>query len=304
MPNLPDPSPKVFGYADSLPSNLNIEKIYDNSQEELRPLFVKQGEWFGDFTNNHKIGFEIVTSSDRISIDLAYLKKEKHQIDATDLDGLELRAKKEEILSFIDPAAFFGLHFDYGIYISSYLNGQKTTEKKKQNDLFNLLIDKFNTKNRVYLDIRSDFGYSYNFYQNYNDGTGKDIKIGNSATTPIAEIYGILGNGWPIVAIDNPMNTSNNFNDIIFNLRIDDNTKPLLFIEYTELLTGGSRTRFVDDTKLLDGTSTNWSKEVKLKFPNQGSGTSKNNIAYYMRLYYYRQETSSSSPNTVISKGN
>lgn len=171
LPNLPDPSPKVFGYADSLPSNLNIEKIYDNSQEELRPLFVKQGEWFGDFTNNHKIGFEIVTSSDRISIDLAYLKKEKHQIDATDLDGLELRAKKEEILSFIDPAAFFGLHYNIGVHISTFSGVQKTTDNIKKQELFDLLLKKFATKHRVYLDIRSELGYSYNFYQNYKEPT-------------------------------------------------------------------------------------------------------------------------------------
>ncbi|MFN5443116.1 MAG: hypothetical protein ACK48V_02695 [Crocinitomicaceae bacterium] len=169
LPKLPDPSPKVFGYTDSLANNLNIEKIYDNSQEEVRPLFVKQGEWFGDFTTTHKIGFEIVTSIERINIDLAYLKKEYHQIDATDLVGLELRAKKEEILSFIDPAAFFGLHYDVGVNISTNSGVQKTTITRKKKELFDLLIEKFATKNRVYLDIRSEFGYSYNFYQNYKD---------------------------------------------------------------------------------------------------------------------------------------
>ncbi len=171
LPNLPDPSPKVFGYTDSLPNNLNIEKIYDNSQEEIRPLFVKQGEWFGDFTINDKIGFEVVTSIERINIDLAYLKKEYHQIDATDLVGLELRAKKEEILSFIDPAAFFGLHYNYGVHISTNSGVQKITVTKKKKELFDLLIAKFATKNRVYLDVRSELGYSYNFYQNYKEPT-------------------------------------------------------------------------------------------------------------------------------------
>ena len=304
LPDLPDPTPKVFGYDNSLSTNLNIEKIYDNSQEDTQALLVKQGEWFGEFATTHKIGLEIITSNERINIDLAYLKKEKHQIDVTGLTGLELKVKREEILSFIDPSAFWGLHFEYGINISTYPSGEKTTKRKKLDELFNLLIDKFHTKNRVYLDIRSEFGYSYNFYQNYNDGTGKNIKIGNSSTASIAENYGMLGFGWPVIAIDNPMDTSNNFNDVFFQLRIDDNTNPILFIEYTELLTNGLRTRFLDDTKLLDGTSTDWSKEIKLKFPNSGNGTSKNNVAYYIRLYYHRQETSSSSPNTVISKEN
>ena len=303
LPALPDPTPKVFGYDNSLAVNLNIERIYDNSQADTQALLVKQGEWFGDFATTHKIGFEIITSNERIIVDLAYLKEEKRQIDITGLTGLELKAKREEILSFIDPSAFWGLHYDYGVKVSTYSSGQKTTEKKKHDELFNLLIDKFHTKNRVYLDIRSEFGYSYNFYGNYDDGTDKNIKIGNSATTPITKSYAISDSGWPIFTIDIPMDTANNFNDVVLQIRIDDNTKPILFIEYTELLTGRARTRFIDDTKLLDGTSTDWSKEIKLKFPNKGNGTSKDNVAYYMRLYYHRQETSSSS-NTVISKEN
>jgi hypothetical protein len=305
LPNLTNPTPKVFGYDNSLSVSLNIEKIYGNSQEDTQSLLVKQGEWFGDFATTHKIGIEIFTSNERTTIDLTYLRKEKHQIDTTGLTNLELRAKKEEILSFIDPASFWGLHYDYGVKVSTFSGGQKTTEKKKQDDLFNLLIDNFYTKSRVYLDVRSEFGYSYNFYQNYNDDTSKNIKVGNSTITPIAENYGMLGFGWPIIAIDNPINTSNNFNDVIFQLRIDDNIKPILFIEYTELLTDGSRTRFIDETKLLVGASTDWSKEIKLKFPNTGSGAIKNNVAYYIRVYYHKQEMSStSSPNTVISKAN
>lgn len=300
QPSLPNPTPKVFGYNNSLPTNLNIEKIYDNSQDEAQAMFVKQGEWFGEFATTHKIGFEIVTSNERINIDLAYLKKEKHQIDATELTGLELKAKREEILLFIDPCAFWGLHYDYGVNISTYSGGQKTTEKKNQDELFSLLIDNFHTKNRVYLDVRSEFGYSYNFYQNYDDGTGKNIKIGNSATIPIAENYGMLGYGWPIISLDNPINTNNNFNDIIFQLRIDDNTKPILFIEFPEFLADDSLTRFIDDTKLLDGVSTDWSKEIRLKFPNIGSDASQNNVAYYIRLRYFRQEYNSISPNSIL----
>jgi pyrrolidone-carboxylate peptidase/ribosomal protein L31 len=304
LPNLPDPNPKIIGYDNAISAITSIEKVFDNSQAETRALFIKQGEWFGDFTNTHKVGFEIITSDEKASVNLGYLRKEKHLINVTGLTGLNLRVKREEILSFIDPSAFWGLHYDFGVNISTYANSQKTTVKKKQVDLFNLLVSKFQTKNRVYLDIRSEYGYSYNFYQNYHDGTGKNIKVGNSILTPVAQSYNILGHEWPIVAIDNPLNTTNDFNDIIFQLRIDDNTKPILFIEYPDLLNSTSRSRFIDDTKLLDGTSTEWSKEVKLKVPNQGSGTSKNNVAYYMRLYYHRQETNSFSLNTVITKTN
>lgn len=287
LPDLPDPTPKVFGYNNSLASNLRIEKIYDYSQEDTQAIFIKQGEWFGDYATTNKIGLEIVTSSERITIDLAYLKKGKHHIDVAELTGLELRAKKEEILSFIDPAAFWGLHYDYGIKISSYSGGQKITEKKKQDELFNLMIEKFHTKNKVYLDIRSEFGYSYNFYQNYGDDLGENIKIGNIHYPPVSRVYG--NNEWPIIIIETPINTVFDISNVIINLRIDDNSKPLLFIENKDLLDPANNSCFVDEHKLLNGTATDWSKEISLRFPNTGLGVEKDNVAYYIKLSYFRQ---------------
>lgn len=302
LPDLEDPTPKVFGYDNSLSANLNVEKIYDNSQEDTQALLVKQGEWFGGFATTHKIGFEIITSNERITIDLAYLRKEKHQIDTTGLTRLELRTKREEILSFIDPSAFWGLHFDYGVKVSTYSGGQKITEKKKKDDLFNLLINKFHTKNRVYLDIRSEFWYSYNFYQNYGDSNGNILKqyrqLGN---TPVVEF--ISNYNWPLLWFQPFLGstTNPNFYKIDIQLRIDDNIKPLLYIEYYENIWNILRSRFIDEDKLLDGSSTDWSKSVSLKTPKNSSG---NYVANYIRLHYFRKVTSSTSPNTVIKQAN
>lgn len=35
-------------------------------------------------------------------------------------------------------------------------------------------------------------------------------------------------------------------------------------------------------------------------FPNTGNGASKNNVSYYLKLYYFRQEYNATSPNTVL----
>lgn len=169
QPTMTDPTPESFGYDDSLTGTLKIENIYDNSQTDVRALFVKEGEYIGDFGNIGKVGFEIITAYDNLSLDLNFLRAEAFQIDVTGLTGLELQAKREQILSFIDPAAFFGLHYDIGVNITLYSGDNKLVQKKKQDDLYTLLLNKFATKNRVYLDIRSEHGYSYNFYQNYKD---------------------------------------------------------------------------------------------------------------------------------------
>lgn len=299
QPNLTDPTPQSFGYDTSLAGSLDIENIYDNSQTDVRAILVQEGEWIGDFGSSFKIGFEIITEDDNISLDLDFLRAEKHQIDVTSLTGLALRAEREKILSFIDPAAFFGLHYETGVSISTYSGNNKTTVKKKQNDIYAFLLDnKFATRNTVYLDIRSEKGFSYNFYQNYDDGSGNNIKIGNSTTTPTAQNYS--ANDWPIVFVDTPITTTANNNDIKINLRIDDNIKPILFFENTDILGTNNRSRFLRENEILNGTATDWSKDLTFKFPNTGTGSTKDNFAYYIKLNYFRQEFNPASPNTVL----
>jgi pyrrolidone-carboxylate peptidase len=302
QPTLTDPTPQSFGYDTSLSGSLDVEKIYDNSQTDVRALLVKEGEWFGDFGSSFKIGFEIITEADSLTLDLDFLRTEKFQIDVTGLSGLALRAEREKILSFIDPAAFFGLHYDAGVNITIYgSGGNKVVQKKKQNDLYTTLLDnKFGTRNTVYLDIRSEKGFSYNFYQNYDNGSGSNIKIGNSATTPAEQVYEY--SGWPIVVVNSPLATTAAKNDIKINLRVDDNTKPILFFENTNLLNGNNRSPFIDETKILNGAG--WSKDLSFVFPNTGTGSSKDNVAYYINLNYFRQEFNSSSPGTVLKNEN
>jgi hypothetical protein len=299
QPNLTDPTPQSFGHDISLAGSLEIENIYDNSQTDVRAILVQEGEWIGDFGSAFKIGFEIITEADNITLDLDFLRAEKNQIDVTGLSGLALRAEREKILSFIDPAAFFGLHYETGVSISTYSGTNKTTEKKKQNDIYTFLLDnKFATRNTVYLDIRSERGLSYNFYQNYDDGSGNNIKIGNSTTTPTEQSYSM--NEWPIIFINTPLTTADENNDIKINLRIDDNTKPILFFQNTNFLGNNNQSRFLRENDVLNGSAVDWSKDLTFKFPNTGAGSSKENVAYYINLYYFRQEHNLSSPSTVL----
>jgi hypothetical protein len=297
------PTPKSLGYDNSLLGTLDVKKIYDNSQTDTRAIFVKEGEWIGDFAfqdsygNPAKMGFEVILETDSFTLDLNYLQAGNYQIDVAGLSGLELRAKREQVLLYIDPAAFFGLHYDAGVNISVFNGNTKTIEKKKQNELYTILLDKFATKNRVYLDIRSEKGFSYNFYQNYNDGSGSNIKIGNTTVVPVMQEYST--NDWPLIFIDTPIATAATNNNIKINLRIDDNTKPILFFENTALLGSNNRSRFIRENEILNGTATDWSKDLSFKFPNTGTASAKDNVAYYININYFRQEFNPTSPNTI-----
>ncbi|MDN3606399.1 hypothetical protein [Kaistella yonginensis] len=291
LPNYPDPVPKDFGYDETLSNTIEIEKLFDNSQSVTFPIYVKEGEWIGNFGNSKKIGFEIILESDNLEnpsfdnqINLEYLRKQNHTIDVSNLSGFEKRAKQELILSYLDPCAFFGSHYDVGVNISVFSGDTKTIQNKKQEELYNDLLSKFYNKNKVYLDIRSENGYSYNFYQNYKDSNNKNIKVENSASE-----YGT--HSWPILILD-----ALNKEQINLNLRIDDNLKPILFSENRELFDNFNNSCFLDDTKLLEENSTDWSKDIALKLPVNSTKS----VAFYAKLYYYRQENNINFHNKTL----
>ncbi|MDP3930227.1 MAG: hypothetical protein Q8R57_14495 [Bacteroidota bacterium] len=302
--NQSTPTPQSLGYDDTLSNTLDIEKIYDNSQTDVRAIFVKEGEWIGDFGTSEPIGFEVILETDSFFVndfnyrfDLNYLRAENKFIDVSGLSGFDKRAKQELILSYIDPAAFFGLHYEAGVNISVFSGGNKTFEKKKQNDIFTLLLDKFATKNRVYLDIRSEKGYSYNFYQNYKgpigDPTyGTDLLIGDDYNFQSNGFY--QENGWPIKFFESNQTTSANENKMFIALRTDDNTEPILFTEDKFKKSGN---RFLSGTQLFGSV---WTQPIEFAIPNIASGSTKNNIAYCIKLQYFRGKYNSASPNTVL----
>ncbi|MEC5158883.1 hypothetical protein [Chryseobacterium sp. MP_3.2] len=291
LPDYPDPTLGSFGYDNDLLNDLEIEKIFNNSQSNTFPIYVKEGEWIGNFEANKKIGFEVILENDNLEIpsfnnqiNLEYLRKQNHVIDVSGLTGFEKRAKQELALSYIDPCAFFGLHYDVGVNISVFLANTKTIENKKQAELYNELLDKFHNRNKVYLDIRSENGYSYNFYKNYKDVNNKNIKMEGESLTYETD-------SWPILILDSP-----NKDKINLNLRIDDNLKPILFSENRELYDNYNNSCFIDDTKLLNENPTDWSKDIALKFPL----TDIKNVSYYAKLYYYRQENTTHHRNASL----
>jgi hypothetical protein len=125
-----------------------------------------------------------------------------------------------------------------------------------------------------------------------------NIKIKAETESFVTEEYGTFG--WPIKYFDKAQNLNEEYNYISINLRIDDNTKPILFIENTDLLIENNASRFLDDKKLINGISTDWSKEITLKFPTIVSESVKENIPYYLKINYFRQEHNELSPDSVI----
>lgn len=282
--NAPDPNPTVFGYDNSLSSLDEIDEIFADLKD-AKPFVVDYGMWLGDFQSG-EIGFEIVLEEGDVVYPISYLRADNYEVDGTTGNVFEKKSKKEEILNFIDPAAFYGLHYDVGVDISTY-SGVTKTISTVSNVYTDLLENKFDSANRVYLDIRNEIGYSYNFYGNYENG-GNQIKVGNDEVPPSQRAYN--EGGFPIVFLDASMSNSGNKNNVIISLRIEDNTTPLVYHNFKG---------FFPESTLIPGTS-GWTKLISFSFPNHTSGGTKVNVANYLKLHYFRQKDATAIPATVL----
>ena len=301
---------KILGFdSNTIVGTNNVETIYNNSQAPVKPILVLENEWIGTFTNAFKIGFEVVLDSDRFNVTLDYVRAEKYQVNATGLVGFPEKVKREEALYFIDPVALYGLHYTAGVNFSEYGPGKVTraTVAQPQTDanyIYTKLLTNFDTKNRVYFDVRSEKGYSYNYYQNYAEAvTNNNIQVGYGTVAPVAQLYNT--SSWPLIWIDNAETTTANTNNIRIKLRIGENTKPLIYIENKEQNSANTNSALIKPSAILrvtgpGTTDPDWSAELVFKFRNTGTAAAKNNVSALIKIYYFRSVYNAASPNTVL----
>ncbi|MDP2159753.1 MAG: hypothetical protein Q8K02_04680, partial [Flavobacterium sp.] len=322
-PSLPDPTPQSFGFG-TLPNTTLIEEIYNSSESnnieinDFQAIKVSEGEWIGNFGVNN-IGFEIVVDTENFPVNLEYVKKSNHKIDVTPLlnvtpvtavSKFNLKVKREEVLNFIDPVAFFGMHYEIGVSSSTFSGTTKNTINLKQGVLFSEILSKFYNKECFYLDFRSERGFSYNFYNNYNDDQDVNIKltrISDSVSQETHLKYEIGSGGFPIIISRPSMEyISPDYikKVLIIKLRTDDNLEPLLFLENTKLLGTSNKTNFVEKNDLIDTANPGWTKEIRFEVPIVTVGSVEQNLPYYLKVQYFRQKENIASPNTVLKNTN
>lgn len=309
------PTPReAFGYDEvvNLADDILIENIFNNSIAGTRAIKVSAGEWIGNFTDTIPINVEIIMNSDHrldidpdhtdyLRMDLGYFRKSKNVIDVSDVDpgnilsvpqkAFKTKIRREEILSYIDPAAFFGLHYYKGVEEIDYDGSQWQTQKLKRQNLYDLLISKFATRSRVYIDIRSEYGFSLNFYDNYQLSPLNDILMlkSDSASNFVPDLY--YTNQWPIFYEDTWVGT-NPLNRIQLKFRVgDENKHPIAYLDNPRFKGAFNKRKFIVwDNLPASSTPPDYTDPVLLKFPNVNSGTPGANIAQHIRLQYFRQK--------------
>ncbi len=297
------PTPINFGYgsntlpltdAGSLAATRNIDDIFAGVTT-AKAVSVDEGVWFGNFQSAAKIGFVIVMEDEtKVPFTLNEFRMNAWTVETGTHTGFALKKKKEHILSFIDPAAFWGMHYKNGLTGVDTARYSGTTKINPLNrtipgSLFTGIVDKYANKHRIYVDIRSERGRSYNYYNSYKiSGTDpKNIRL-NGANDAAALEYGT--NGWPLLIVTTDTAVNSKKNKFTLRLRRDTNTDPVLYFP-NKFLTYKTDTvkktkRYYAGSDIKESATTDWTKDFTIYYPHNNN-SAKDNLATYMRLYYF-----------------
>lgn len=206
----------------------------------------------------------------------ALIEVDPFNASASDTDKYRNRLARETIGCFVDPCAFWGMFFGSGMYFRYPAVPADDRKPFKGKPLCDKLFaggGPFKNYDRVYLNVRNETGYSYNFYRNYEDPNGDSLQIGPDSNSLAAEKYDV--GGWPIYFKDGLAGSK-----LCFKL-CSDNAAPLLFLHQTGGDSPGGN-RFND--KLLDPGNPGWTKPVTFARPKKsGARPPWCFVAHYLR---------------------
>lgn len=166
-----DPASKVFT------DNDPIERLFTYPHPAIQLPIVSAGDVIGSFGGD--CGLEIVLLRLGYRPKLGFARAADNLIavpsipatnggspwQADDADWLAHWHAKEQALAYLDPAAYFGAFVQAKLYKKSGAGASKV----KGSDVYDDLLTTFANKNTAWLDIRNNYGYSYNLFGLYAD---------------------------------------------------------------------------------------------------------------------------------------
>lgn len=296
------PLEALFGNELSPANTKNIDEFFFKNEAPSSQLFtVECGVELGNFMAG-QIGIEIILENPELFINVELAKKDKYEIDVSGVtDTAQKKWQKDLVRHFVDPAAYYGLHYDIKDGIEYRDNGGNKQVANTATLVYNNILAPFanTTRNTVYLDIRNENGYSYNYYNNYIGASGpdadKELKIGQTSGGITAKEY--YTDGWAIHKVDITPGTGTE-NEFFIALRISDNPRPLLaswnIVPTTYQVAdppvanpSNSRVYYTDETALITTTPAEFTTPIGFKVSN--IATISKQVATIVKLNYIKQ---------------
>lgn len=216
--------------------------------DDVFNLFVfqrgSQGMWLGNFDTSSDYGFEIIVEGNNYQPTLGDVRILDHIITITYQPGqnqfannqpedISIKLMREQILSYLDPAAYFGLLSNSQIVVHKS-TGNVTASTPM--DIYNMIIQKFGTSTKVYVDLRDELNNSLNYFGAYSDNTSPVLTATiqfKSETNPFVN-KSYTNNGWPILILDNTTDFSptdpSSIATASFMLPAGDNIYPIIYL--------------------------------------------------------------------------
>lgn len=276
-----------------------IDEFFFKNLAPTSQLFpVPGGIELGGFAPG-EVGIEILLENPEFFPTVEMAGKAFFEQEANGSTAQEKKWQRDLIRHFADPAAFYGLHFDIAGGIE-YRTGATLNAATTIPAIFTNILDLFKTKNTVYLDIRNENGYSYNYYGNYV-GSGADadkelqVKPGASGTFGYQEYYDL---DWPVCTVSPTPSTTLETNTFFLKLRVNDNQRPLVAGQSTLLPQAvapdsDQQVKFIDESVLLPSPLPNplpeLTNDITVIVPNKLVSGAGEQIATIVRLDYIKQ---------------
>ncbi|WP_183573834.1 hypothetical protein HDF18_08450 [Mucilaginibacter sp. X5P1] len=232
--------------------------------------------------------YKLPTPNDQFVFDLNYARAAEAKIDITNVsDDFQQSLLKEQIFQFLDAAAFYGFHVANG---TVNLNNDGTATAKTGEDIYNSIIQNFNTKNSLYLYIQSDRTRSYNFYGNYNISDSDDNCLLTGFSADALSEQGYETNGWPVIILATTQSTSDPNIILYIQFVTDNNDNTVLYGQVGQIINAQGNNFSGPDDLQQDaddsGSQPNLTKIFQLSNPAVGTGGSKNYAASFNIIIY------------------
>ncbi|HVZ40655.1 MAG TPA: S8 family serine peptidase [Candidatus Kapabacteria bacterium] len=275
----------ILGWDVAVASNTALDPMFFGSDTAPQLPITAAGMQLGEFTQGTECGFEVVLEANASVHTYEFARRPLTRIDvsADAAKSLALRHHREEVLRYLDPAAYYGQQYSIGVYAKS--GGTKTL--KKEDALYTDVLAPFTTRNTLYIDIRNETDASFNFYANYAINGSHlmyGVKPGKKTMNP--KSYGTKG--WPLMILKRTQ-ADRAVDKIYLALSMSGNKVPALYIECGSPATPVDGTAFVIGGKLYnDGAQ--WTKEVGFTIRQHAAGGgAKEDVAGIILLAYGRR---------------
>mmetsp|Transcript_6830 Transcript_6830/g.9383 ORF Transcript_6830/g.9383 Transcript_6830/m.9383 type:complete len:696 (+) Transcript_6830:13623-15710(+) len=303
--------PQLGSFADIDP----IDNLFYRDSPDYNYTTAKGGLYIGDFDET-SFGIELIIDNIGYQAPLSILRAHEVKISVPKLTGspsdtqlIQHRIQKEKVLFFGDVCTFFGSYFKKYKFVAQTMNGSTLeSEKIKGDDVYDLILrgdqhtqppsgdsGTFHNRNRIMLDIRNEYNYSYNLFNNYEDTIQVSLDEGDTYSS-----YNYYTHDWPYFYFelgDFPTGNTSNKNHIHLRLakkRVGEaygvtNPKPLAYISQGYIKRFAERKgdkKFVEIFKKEHPFD--YSDTIELVVPNYDNNGATRSIASHILVRYLK----------------